>query len=468
MDTLIFIFCILYFILVLRRLDWAVMFLIAALPVYLIRFNILGVPLTLLETMILISFGAWFITNFNKLKTNLTNLFKRDKNKIKIDYPFKHEIILMLIISFIAAGVSGFSDEALGIWKAYFFEPALLFILVINIFKEKDGINKILWPLAISAFAVSVFAIYQKFTGAFIVNEFWAAEETRRVVSFFGYPNAVGLYLGPVILILIGWLIQQAAAAKERIISYKLLVIFIIIVISLLSIYFAKSEGALIGIIAGLFVFGIFANKKIRWITVGLAVLAVMGIMVFVPAREYAVNKILLRDLSGQIRKAQWAETWEMLNDGKLIFGAGLANYQNAIKPYHKAGIFVRDYNDPNWHRKTVWNEEFRNSVWQPTEIYLYPHNIFLNFWVELGLAGMLLFAWIIVKYFIIGFKIIRHSTFDIRHLTIGLLSALVVVIIHGLVDVPYFKNDLAPMFWIFLAMMGILNIQHNQINNQS
>ena len=44
---------------------------------------------------------------------------------------------------YIAVAVSGFSDSALGIWKAYFFEPALLFILILNIFKDKNGTNKI-------------------------------------------------------------------------------------------------------------------------------------------------------------------------------------------------------------------------------------------------------------------------------------------------------------------------------------
>ena len=34
------------------------------------------------------------------------------------------------------------------------------------------------------------------------------------------------------------------------------------------------------------------------------------------------------------------------------------------------------------------------------------------------------------------------------------------VIIIHGLVDVPYFKNDLAVMFWALLAIMGIISLE--------
>lgn len=49
------------------------------------------------------------------------------------------------------------------------------------------------------------------------------------------------------------------------------------------------------------------------------------------------------------------------------------------------------------------------------------------------------------------------------KYLNIGLISAMIVIIVHGLVDVPYFKNDLAVMFWLFLAMMGTINLELKQ-----
>jgi O-antigen ligase len=497
MAYLILIFCILFFILSFKRLDWAVMVLIAALPAYLIRFKIFGVPFTLLEAMILISFIVWFLKNYKKIINSIKLKIRHSTFGIRHSqrYPFDIEIVLLLIISFAAVFTAGLTDSALGIWKAYFFEPALLFIVILNISGSGNtkkspqppfikGGDKILWPLAISALAVSVFAIYQKFTGAFIFNEFWAASETRRVTSFFGYPNAVGLYLGPIVMVLIGFLLSQIKYAKSQIFNFqlpifkqfsitnfqifKIAIIFLAIIGAIISIYFAKSEGALIGVAAGLLVFGFLSNRKAKWATVGLVVLAVVGIMAYAPAREYSIKKIALKDLSGEIRKAQWRETWEMLTDGRLFTGAGLANYQKAVKPYHQEGIFFNKDNDPDFRRKIVlFDERYKSKYWQPLEIYLYPHNIFLNFWTELGLVGMLLFIWIIGKYFIIGFKIIRNSQFDIRHsavqsnkyVALGLICSMLVIVIHGMVDVPYFKNDLAAMFWIFIAALSLLKL---------
>jgi len=522
----VLLFIILFSFLAWRKLEWAVLVVAAALPSYMIRFSVLGVPMTLLEAMIQVVFAVWVIANWRELKANIANVFRvanwrelfanRANGKVKIPYPFQWEMILLLVISFMAVGVAGFSNAAFGIWKAYFVEPMLFYIVLINILgksftqkptseisnfppfgdKQFPISNKIqnsndkifdntLIALGISAISVSLLAIYQKITGQFIYNELWAAAETRRVVSFFGYPNAVGLYLGPLVLLFVGFLFSEWKKFLKtlQISNFKFLIskqipnskfqipkiIFITITIflSLLAIYFAKSEGALIGIAAGLVVFGILAGGKLRWATIIGIILILAGIFSYAPARNYVVNKITLNDFSGQVRKLQWAETWKMLKDGRLFFGSGLANYQDAIKSYHQEGFFYNKNNDPDFHRKLViFDDKYKAQFWQPLEIYMYPHNIVLNFWTEVGLFGVLLFMWIIIKYFctlISNFQFPISKQFSMTNfqfIKYGLIGAMIVIVVHGLVDVPYFKNDLAVMFWIFLAMMSVIKLE--------
>ncbi|MDD5032337.1 MAG: O-antigen ligase family protein [Patescibacteria group bacterium] len=514
MDSLIFIFIIFYLVLAIIRPEWAVMLILAALPSYLIRFKILGIPFTLLEAMILVSFFVWFIfrtefRNFIRGKYGWRDFLENRKKRMA--YPFGLEIILWLVVSFIAAAVAGFSDNALGIWKAYFFEPVLLFILLINLFAgsgDEDcgiksyqtspspsslrrGIEKILWPLAVSALAVGVLAIYQGLTGNLIFNDFWAEAGQRRAVSFFGYPNAVGLYLGPLVLMMVGWLFSQDGSCVKRglkifnfsppqrdparnkhnkvagqfsILNFqtvKLFLIFATIILSFLAVYFAKSKGALIGIAAGLAVFIFLAgNRKIKWGMIVLILAAAIGISAFAPLRDYALDKTIYSK-SYQIRRVGWQETKKMLFDGRVISGAGLVNYQKAVAPYHQEGVFLEDYRDPDWLNKIRASAEFRQKNWQPLEIYLYPHNIILNFWSELGLAGLLLFTWIIGKYLVLGVRCLVLGVGN-KYLVMGLVGAMVVIVVHGLVDVPYFKNDLAVMFWVLVAMMSAQRITHN------
>ncbi|MCK5511029.1 hypothetical protein KAI65_05855, partial [Candidatus Parcubacteria bacterium] len=181
-SILIILFLISYLILAKIRLDWAVMLFLFALPSYQIRFDCLGVPMTLLEAMILISFSVWLFKNYKKIINNVKiklknpHFAKTTRGKPKSGrYPFDIEIILMLLIAFVAIAIASFFDSAFGVFKAYFFEPILVFILIFNVFwynsnttndiqilQKNNLIDKILWPLAFSAFFVSLYAILQK------------------------------------------------------------------------------------------------------------------------------------------------------------------------------------------------------------------------------------------------------------------------------------------------------------------
>lgn len=436
-----------------------------ALPAYLIRFSLAGIPCTLLELMIILSFGAWVVKILRDYKFSLKKYWQERKNRIS--YPFKWEIIALLLISYSAVFVATMSSGALGIFKAYFLEPIIFFILVINILgKEKKASEKIMWSMLVSALLVSLLAVYQKLTGQFIFNEFWSNEATRRSVSFFGYPNAVGLYLAPIVVILGSWLQQKLfinhESKKKNILA--IIIIATTIILSLLSIYFARSEGALVGIMAAAIFYGLLINKRMRQVTVVALVVGLMLIASTPKLLDYAKHKITLSDLSGQIRQQQWIETKKMLfHNGTWILGAGLSQYQIKVLPYHQEGIFVKN-DDPNWLQKVRTSATYRAQVWQPTEVYMYPHNIFLNFWSELGLLGMLLFTWIIGKYLYCAIKLFgvekRQKRVD-RFIILGLGAAMVATLVHGLVDVPYFKNDLAVLFWLLIAFLGLYLVSY-------
>jgi len=83
----------------------------------------------------------------------------------------------------------------------------------------------------------------------------------------------------------------------------------------------------------------------------------------------------------------------------------------------------------------------------------IFPHNIVLNFWSELGLLGLLAFGWIVVATALAAWRGWRRGAPEWRPLQLGVMLALLAVVVHGLVDVPYFKNDLALEFWGLVAV---------------
>lgn len=492
-----------------QHFKYLILLIIFLLPAYQIRFTFLNIPCTLLELIILITFSIWLIQNYkqiiNNIKYKLNNKksnFEIQKSKL-IRYPYDWEIIALLSISLLGVIIADFNNAALGVWKAYFFEPLIFYILVLNVFKpqknqelisEASDINSFLsplyWSLSVLAFSVSIIAVFQKLTGYFTVEHF-----LPRITGPYPYPNALGLLLGPIVIILIAWLFSNYSKSNiQRYPEYKkkILFVFITIFISILAIIFAKSDGALIGVAAALAVFGFFVNKFFRKITIVFCVFGILilsGMFYFVRrsdelklgnidsciCEEYPqaieisrkiVNKLRLKDLSGEIRKQQWRETWTMMTDSpaRFIFGTGLSGYQQAIKPYHQEGIFFNHENDPDFRRKIVWwDKKYKAEHWQPVEIYMYPHNILLNFWTELGLLGSCLFIWIIGKFFYTGIKTIRYlyrnQMTSAYLLLLGLICSMIVIIVHGLVDVPYFKNDLSLLFWLIIALPALVNL---------
>ncbi len=529
MSSLIYIslFAIFYCLLSWRRPDWALMFLLGTLPVYQIRFSVLHIPSTFLEAMILIIFIVWVIKNYKQIIDNIKLRIKNGleirnwKLEINQRYPFDIEIALLLIVSWVAIFVAGAGSSAFGVWKAYFFEPVLVYILIMNIFDNnandandlrmtRINLEKILWPLFVSAFAVSAVAIFQKFSGVFIAPQFWP-----RVTGPFAYPNALGLFLGPIVMLMAAHFINQISNLKSQItnnikyqisnIQYlKLFFVLLTLFLSLLAIFFASSEGAMIGIAVALVVLGVyfitirFKLKYFLFILISLIFLfAFLSPLFFLkivpeykyfnfnnPVLNYISDKAMLKDFSGEVRKQQWRETWQLLTASpkNFIFGAGLSNYQTSVKLYHQEGIFFNAERDPRFRNEIVWGgPEYKAKHWRPAEIYFYPHNIILNLWVELGLAGVLLFIWIVAKtLFLIsnfqsrkgpevptglyGFPISKQFPIsNFQFLNIGLLGAIIVIVVHGIVDVPYFKNDLAVMFWVLLAMLGILNLNNKK-----
>ena len=93
----------------------------------------------------------------------------------------------------------------------------------------------------------------------------------------------------------------------------------------------------------------------------------------------------------------------------------------------------------------------------------MYPHYIFLNFWTEIGLLGALIFTWLIGRYYYDAIKLLSKVEKNKRPLLLALIGAMSAIFIHGLVDVPYFKNDLAIIFWLLVAILGLIKIQHQK-----
>jgi O-antigen ligase len=305
----------------------------------------------------------------------------------------------------------------------------------------------------LSGLITSILAFYQHFTGWLVPEAFWQNQNTFRVTAWYGFPNAVGLFLAPLVplaffLIKENWnkiknliIGNYELGIRKRIVNYFIIIIpLFFIPASLFAIVFAKSTGALVGLITGLG-FLLLINKSTRLITCLVGLVGIVS-LVSLPQLSGIKDEILLQDRSGQIRISIWHETARFLKDNP-IFGAGLASYTDKIKPYH-----------------TTLNGE-------GIEIFHHPHNIFLTMYVNLGLLGLIGFVAIIISLFLIpclagrqAYSLsnqsqnMEHRTWD--NISIYLITSLIIILVMGLVDSPYIKNDLSILFWLLPALLII------------
>ena len=82
----------------------------------------------------------------------------------------------------------------------------------------------------------------------------------------------------------------------------------------------------------------------------------------------------------------------------------------------------------------------------------IYPHDMWLTFWVEVGLLGVVAFAVIFFGLLYRGWRAYAHASGFYRALLWGVAGSLVLWGVHGLVDSPYWKNDMSIEFWILAA----------------
>ncbi len=366
--------------------------LVAVLPSYLLRFELFGIPSTLLELLVLGFLLTWILKNRSQIK----ELFK-------LPELLKLAIILFVIAGIIGIGVAPDTLSALGTFKAYLLEPILLFLIVrLELLNKRVSANDLFAALGLSAIILSLVAFAQKLTGLGIPAP-WDIE--GRVTSVFDYPNALGLYLGPIIVIALlkikdrkNWMLWIPAA-----------------VFSIRAITLSQSEAAIVAVIATILLAGL-VHCRTRIFAIAITALLLVAVLLS-PALQ---SKLTLQDYSGGVRLSQWEETTEMLRSN-WVFGAGLNGYPEALEPYHTATHY---------------------------EIFQYPHNFIFNIWTELGILGLIAFV-------VLTLAILKttHRSSLIAHRYIAFF-ALIEITIHGLVDVPYFKNDLAILTWVLIAIL--------------
>ncbi len=388
-----------YGYLVTKKESLALALIPALSPLYLIRLSLGPIPTTLLELIIVLALGHWL---FSKpwLRIQLT------KQKVSL---------LVLIGAVITIGICVATDtlSALGIAKAYYIEPVLLFLAMRDRLTKED-FRIALHALGITACLLGIFGVFQWITGLGLPIPY---DFTRRITSVFTYPNAYGLFVTPVAALF------GVLAWQEKNKAYAGLAAFLT-----LTLLLSQTEAGIVALlgVAGLFISAQLKTQRAKMAFSALCVAIITAALLF----PFSQSKLLLQDYSGLVRRSQWQETAALLQDHP-VFGVGFNAYPVALEPYHTDALY---------------------------EIFQYPHNLFLNAWAEAGIVNVI-FILILLGATLYAF--VKSSKGE--QLVLATSLALLAMFIHGLVDVPFYKNDLAVLTAFLFAILA--SIQGSRTN---
>lgn len=458
------------------NLRYGIYIIIFLMPTYLLRTEIFSVPTTLLELMIYVLFLIWLANKirliyFNKISTSTSPYPLLAKEGIYPNSKFQIPnltlgIILLFLGLTISTIISNDPKTSLGIFKGWFIDPFLFFIVLTNVIKTKKQIFHLFDIWLLSGLAVATISLFYLAMGDLTYD--------NRLKAFFLSPNHLAMYLAPAFMIGLGLIkyniaIVRSAAIKIKtsgiIEIFRLLIgqlfigalksylLCLAIIIIFIPLYFTFSYGAFLGIaVAVICIFLPCFNRGLdgfnrqpvkrrrKYLFYGIILCLSIFLLIF----SLSFNKFQQiadsQDRSSfHSRLMIWNSSKEILKDN-FVFGIGPGTFQNVYLSY--ADRFSEPYLE-----------------WAVPQ----PHNVFLAFWLQTGLLGLAGFILILAWFFYNGLK--YKNTIHSSQITISMILMLY-FLVHGLVDTTYWKNDLSLMFWILIGIMAITVRLANQNRN--
>ncbi len=398
-------------------------------PLYVWRFSvdiaggILPTNFLMLASFVVIGIG---IIEFLRHGSFTNSLKELQESVLSLGKPFVVGLILVKIACLISLLAFGITGEKLAQLVVLYFQPLVIFLLI-RYFSQKDSqilqrvIQGVYWIL----FAAGALALVQYFTLWTLPEAWWGnSAEPKRAIAFFAHANAYALFATPLLAWLIPDVVKRAQAFWAAINRSGWDLIFVVAwLVGLFGLFFTLSRGAWMALLAAAAVYVLLsANKKMFIFFCG--VLIVTGIVVAaVPNLRYRVILPFYGEKSAVARLSLWQTGQKMLTDQipqSVILGKGVNGFSD------------------NW-------DKFNTDA--GLEHYNFPHNIFLNFWIDLGLLGLA--GMVVVMAVAVWRGIVNRK----NPVALGLLLFVVAIVVHGLIDIPYLKNDLALVFWMIFAL---------------
>lgn len=304
-------------------------------------------------------------------------------------------------------------------------EYAAIYVAVSDWLRDRTAIRRVIWLWLLWSVVMAADGMIQLWRGADLIRDYAPGliSGGARMTAAMKYPNDFGAYMALSAVLAVG--VAVAEWGRRRRMTCGLAAG--IAVINGLALVLTFSRGAWVGVALAALVALVFYRTRYA-----VPLLVAAGITIaFLPA-PYLDRILSIVNIqpgtASQERLLIWRSVFAMIREHPWV-GFGLNTY-NAMFPQYK---------DPA-------------IVGTP-----YAHNCFLQLTAELGLVGLALFSWLLLRVFKQGGRPALRPTWE-RAVAISLIAAAAGYVVQSSVETNWYSLPLAVMWWVALGLMDGLN----------
>ena len=319
--------------------------------------------------------------------------------------PYDLWAALFVVGSLLAALVSPDVREGLGLWRAFILEPVVFFYAATAVFAKRD-------PRPLLAGAMGAIAVVGAWA-LYLVADGRGVTYDHRWLGPYQTANYFALLLVPSILMTVCWPRREWLLPRIAIAGGGL--------VMLLS---SNSRGGLLALLAGALITIPFLGRRLQLILAAVLVGSLAAATaVFGPRLvEHSEQPVI------SARPVIWREAAGLIAEHPL-FPLGPGQFQ------------------PVFQQRVAGN--------QTETLYVVPqaqnaHDVWLVAWTEWGLLTVVSLLGLIAT-------VILTIKRRLSYWMIVPSTMLAAILVHGLVDTSIFKNDLAILFWLTVALTVVL-----------
>ena len=427
-----------------HRFFLAAVLVLFSAPLYLLKFNIGWLPLTVLESLIWLLFFVWLIKKMKESGARRDFFGVLPKEKIL------RPILILLIGVILSTIFSTDINTSAGILRTWFLAPLAFGLVLFDIIKTKEQLKDVIVAVVLSSLSVALVALFYLLAGDLTFD--------GRLKAFYLSPNHLAMYSAPAFIMALGfWFMVKKLWQK--------ILLFIVYCLLFIVLYFTFSYAAWLAIFIALvfIVINIGGRKSIspRASRGAGASRQKLFAPMFPGARGFIIGCLLFIVVLGLFSPQI---SGNKIND---LLNSPRSSWQSRLMIWQSALLILEDHwlvgVGPGMFQEYYLNYQKYFSVpyleWAAPQ----PHNLFLAFWLQAGLIGLFGFVWLSVIFFQDNWRHWRKTkpsavplggtAEDRRPLMLFLMAVMLYFLIHGLIDTPVWKNDLSLIFWTIIVL---------------